>query len=135
MTENDDVSGDRLREAPAARFAGDRHVFDLREELAKLRAEPHAGARGHRQVTLFHRPPVGHVLFAFEPGAVLKRHQADGLVTIQALEGQIVVETDAGETPLHAGQLLTLSPKVPHAVRAPERAAMLLTVAMEKLGQ
>jgi quercetin dioxygenase-like cupin family protein len=105
-------------------------MLDLPAELARLRAEPHRGAGGHRQVTLFHRPPLSHVLFSFEAGGTLKRHAADGQVTIHVLEGHLVVDTDAGRHTLRAGQIMILSQKVAHAVRAPEPSAMLLTVAM-----
>ena len=53
-------------------------------------------------------------------------------MTIQVVEGRLVVETDAGEHDLRAGQVLVLNPKVAHAVRALEASAMLLTVAMEE---
>lgn len=122
---------ERLRVAPVERFAGDSRVLDLRAELARLRAEPHPGVRGHRQVALFHRPPVGYVLFSFEAGGVLKRHAADGLVTIQVLEGRLVLEVEGRDHDLGAGEVLILNPNVPHAVRAVEAGAMLLTVHME----
>jgi quercetin dioxygenase-like cupin family protein len=135
MDEPQKPPADRLRVPPTARFAGESHVFDLTAELVRLRAEPHPSVRGHRQVTLFHRPPFSHVLFSFDAGGALKRHTADGLVTIHVLEGHITVETDAGGTALRAGQVLVLNAKVAHAVQAPEASAMLLTVAMENRGE
>jgi quercetin dioxygenase-like cupin family protein len=127
-----DEDSARLREAPVGRFAGESHEFDLHARLEALRAEPHPGVRGHRQVTIFHRKPVAHVLFAFESGGHLDRHLAAGLVTIHVLEGRLIVEADGAEHELGAGHVLVLNPSVPHAVRAPERGAMLLTVVMEE---
>src|SRR5690348_15720368 len=72
----------RPRPHPAERFAGDSHVFDLNEELRRLRAELHPGQGGHRQVTIFHRAPVSKVLFAFEANGELSDHAANGLVSI-----------------------------------------------------
>jgi quercetin dioxygenase-like cupin family protein len=131
MNEREGLFPDRLRVAPDVRFAGESHAFDLAAELARLRAEPHAGVHGHRQVTLFHRPPVAHVLFSFDAGGGLERYAADGLVTIQVVEGHIVVERDAGDNALHAGQVLVLNPTLAHAVHALEASAILLTVVME----
>jgi quercetin dioxygenase-like cupin family protein len=131
MTEPQESYPDRLRVAPAVRFAGESHVFDMHAELARLRTEPHPGKHGHRQVTLFHRPPVAHVLFSFDAGGSLERHAGHGLVTIQVVEGQIVVETDVGDNTLSAGQVLILKPSLAHAVRALEPSAVLLTVVME----
>ena len=74
---------------------------------------------------------MAHVLFSFDEGGTLKRHAAEGLVTIQVVEGRIVVETDAGDYDLGAGQVLVLNPTLAHAARALEASAMLLTVVME----
>lgn len=123
---------DRLRPHSAERFAGDSHFFDLGSALQQLRAEPHSAQRGHRQVTLFHRTPVTHALFAFDQGGGLPDHSANGLVTIQALEGNLTVQA-AGETHrLQAGMLVILKPNIRHSVHAEEPSAMLLTVCLEK---
>lgn len=121
-------SPDRLRTAPAERFAADTLSFNLRQSLRGLRAEPHPARDGHRQVTIFHKTPVTHVLFAFDAGGALGRHSTSGLVTIHALEGRLLVHADGVPHELPAGQLLVLRPDVPHDVRAEEASAMLLTV-------
>lgn len=45
----------RLRPAPAKRFAGPEHRIELESELAALRREPHDGKDKHRQITVFRR--------------------------------------------------------------------------------
>ena len=133
MKENDEgQTSDRLRPQPEERFAGVARTIDLGAALAALRAEEHEGQAGHRQITLFHRPPVAHVLFAFDPGGALKEHAANGLVTIHVLEGRMKVGADGVEHDLPAGQVLILNPGVLHDVRAVEGGAMLLTVHMEE---
>jgi quercetin dioxygenase-like cupin family protein len=127
---DDDQKGARLREAPVDRFAGNSHAFDLSEALAQLRAEGHLAKGGHRQITVLHRAPVAHVLFAFEPGGKLEKHSARGEVTIHVLEGRILVEADGRDHDLRPGHLLILGPNVLHDVRASEASAMLLTVHM-----
>ncbi len=133
MTQNEEgQTTDRLRPQPEERFAGVARTFDLGAALAALRAESHEAHDGHRQITLFHRPPVAHVLFAFDPGGALKEHAASGLVTIHVLEGRMGVWADGLEHDLSAGQVLILNPGVLHDVRAVEGGAMLLTVHMER---
>ena len=122
---------ERLRPAPVERFAGEIHVFDLNEALQKLRAEAHAAESGHQQITIFHRPPVAKVLFAFESGGELADHAANGLVTIHALEGHLMVQAAEQTHELEAGMIVILSPNVHHSVRAEQVSAMLLTVYME----
>jgi quercetin dioxygenase-like cupin family protein len=129
MTDTDITpSPERMRTAPAERFAGEAHSFDLSRALRDLRAEPHPARDGHRQVTIFHHTPVTHVLFAFDAGGTLGRHSTGGLVTIHALEGRLLVHADGVPHQLAAGELLILRPDVPHDVRAEEPSAMLLTV-------
>lgn len=126
------MSEDRLRTPPSERFAGNRHLFSLADALAELRAEDHPARDGHRQITLFHRGSVAQVLFSFDAGGRLDQHSAGGLVTIHALEGRLEVEADGHDYKLAEGDVLILDPDVPHDVRAPERAAMLLTVHLER---
>lgn len=122
------MSDDRLRTPPTERFAGDTHVFSLTDALAKLRAEDHPARDGHRQITLLHRPQVTQVLFWFEAGGHMDEHRAHGVVTIHVLEGELRVEADGADHELGAGEMIILDPDVPHDVRAPSDAAMLLTV-------
>src|SRR5688572_16468867 len=100
----------RLRVSPLGRFATASRLLDLPAELARLRTESHAVRNGHRQVTLFHRTPVALVLFAFDAGGSLKRHSANGLVTIHVLDGRLVVEAAGSNYELMAGHALVLNP-------------------------
>ncbi len=131
MNERTDDTTERLRTPPAERFSGDIHDFDLSATLSELRREDHPAKDGHRQITIFRRAPVTHVLFAFDPGGRLAEHSTTGLVTIHVLEGRLRVRADAEEHDLPAGRMLILSPGVPHDVRALESSAMLLTVHLQ----
>ena len=121
----------RLRRAPVERFAGTEHVYNLAEIAAQLRAEPHPGTDGHRQMTIAHHGSVALVLFDFEADGRLVDHVADGLVTIQALTGHVQVRTSGGDHELGAGTLLVLSPGVAHDLYASVPSQVLLTVHME----
>jgi quercetin dioxygenase-like cupin family protein len=121
----------RLRRAPVERFAGTEHVYNLAESAAQLRAEPHPGTDGHRQMAIAHHGSVALVLFDFEADGRLVDHVADGLVTIQALAGHVQVRTSEGEHELGAGTLLVLSPGVAHDLHASVPSQVLLTVHME----
>ena len=121
----------RLRRAPVERFAGTEHVYNLAEIAAQLRAEPHPGTDGHRQMAIAHHGSVALVLFDFEADGQLVDHVADGLVTIHALAGHVQVKTSEGEHELDAGALLVLSPGVAHDLHASVPSQVLLTVHME----
>lgn len=119
---------ERLRQHPEERLASPVELVDLPSRAAQLRAEPHAAVSGHRQIALFRRGPVTLVLYAFEPGGVLKEHRAEGVVTIHVLAGQLDVTVAGTNHRLQPGQLLALAPGVPHTVSAPVLSEMLLTV-------
>lgn len=126
-----DHESERLRPAPAERFAGSEHLYDLAGIAAQLRAEPHAAIDGHRQMTIVRHGSVALVLFDFEAGGRLVNHVADGLVTIQTLAGQVRVGTPEGDKELVAGSLLVLAPGVVHDLHASVSSQVLLTVNME----
>jgi quercetin dioxygenase-like cupin family protein len=122
---------DRLRVAPLGRSRRATRLIDIAGALAQLRRESGAVRNGHRQVTLFHRTPVSHVLFAFDHMGTLPRHSVNGVVTIQVLDGRLVVEADGSSHELRTGHMLVLNPNVAHAVHAVGSSVMLLTVDME----
>lgn len=126
--------GRRLRRAPAERFAGPEHLFDLSAVADGLRSEPQTVRDGHRQITLFRRDDFALVLFDFDAGGVLSDHAAEGYVAIQALSGSLQVSTPGGNHALDAGSVLVLAPGVRHDVAASVPSRMLLTVNLVRSG-
>jgi quercetin dioxygenase-like cupin family protein len=122
------TQSERLRPHPEERFLPPAQAFDLEQAARALRAEPHAAVEGHRQIAVFRRGPVTLLLFAFDADGVLKEHRTEGVVTIQALTGRLVVVVDEEAYDLTAGRLLALAPGIPHTVRALEPSDLLLTV-------
>ena len=116
----------RLREHPEARFAAERHQFDLSAAARELAAEPATPVRGHRQKTLYRHGRLTVALFAFDPGASLPSHTAAGAVTINVLQGRLRVKTPGGEHDLPAGNLLVLAPGVRHDVAAADEPSIML---------
>jgi len=119
---------DRLRPHPEDRLASAVQVVSFAATAARLRAEPHAPVSGHRQIAVFRHGPVTMLQFVFEAGGLLKEHQADGVVTIQALTGRLMVIAEEEPHELGPGELVALAPGVLHSVRAIEASEMLLTV-------
>ena len=119
---------DRLRPHPRERLAAAVGRIDLAEETARLRAEPHPGTRGHRQLALVRRGPVSLILFVFDAGGLLTEHRTEGEVTIHALAGRLAVDTGGGVLEIGPGEIVSLAPGETHSVRAVEESEMLLTV-------
>ena len=114
------------RTRPAQRFAGAEHFIDLPGVITRLRAEKHPG--GHQQEAIYKSGPVTVAVFVFDAGGHLREHRADGLVTIQLLDGSLLLHTPEHTYDLVPGGLVTLAPGVPHSIQAHKPGAMLLTI-------
>jgi quercetin dioxygenase-like cupin family protein len=127
---SDTPDAERLRESPRERFGSAENMFDMAGALRKLRGEASPERAGHKQITLDQYGPVTVVLFAFDEGGSLKDHKAAGVVTIQALEGDLTVRTDTQEYKLGPKMMVMLSPNVRHSLDANTACAVLLTVCL-----
>ena len=104
--------------------------LNLARELEGLRKLDAGGAGGHRAKTLAKYPDMRLVLIALEAGGRVDTHKAPGRVSIHALEGLLSIRlSDGQKVELRAGGILQIAPNVAHDVQAPERSAMLVTIA------
>ncbi len=127
---DDFLEENRLRVKPEERFGYHETLIDLPGALRELRAEASVTRHGHKQITVDQWGPLTLVLFAFEEGGSLDDHKAAGVVTIQALEGELAVRTEAGEYRLLPNMMVVLAPNVRHSVVAAQESAMLLSVCL-----
>ena len=118
----------RLRPPPRERLAASIQVIDFAETSARLRAEQHCSASGHRQIAIVRHGPVSLILYAFEKNGVLKQHRAAGVVTMQVLAGRIEISAAGVIHDVKPGEVVALAPEVLHSVRALLVSDMLLTV-------
>jgi len=129
------MTDERPRTAPSERFAIDHLAFDLHAEAAALEAEPTPKQHGHRQKTLFKSSGRTVALFVLDAGASLAEHATGGIVTVQAIEGELDITAGGAATGgvgyhVRAGMLLVMAPDVRHDVRATSRAVFLLQVSL-----
>jgi quercetin dioxygenase-like cupin family protein len=126
---SDATSNDqRLRPHPEDRFAPQQIQIDLNATVARLRAEPQSGERGHRQETLYRQDGLTIALFLFERFTHLPPHRATGVVNMHILRGRLKITVEKQVHELGSGQMLVLACGVEHAVAAEEESEMLLTV-------
>ncbi|HLS47655.1 MAG TPA: AraC family ligand binding domain-containing protein [Gemmatimonadales bacterium] len=68
---------------------------------------------------LAHDHPDGRlVVFRLEPGQQVATHTSSSSVSLAAVSGSGFVRGEDGERPITAGQIATLLPEEPHAMRA-----------------
>lgn len=133
MNPRNDNINDRTRTHPQERFAPLAQVFDFIAVADEMAREPSATTQRHRQKTLYRHGQTSLALFRFEAGAELREHRANGTVFIQVLDGRITVQAQGARHELTSGQVLVMSPGVPHDLHAEEPARMLLTVCLQPL--
>ena len=109
------------------RVAGEMLSFVLPDEMANVRRELEA-ASGRIARTLIKNGPLSVTLVGVKAGGELKEHSAKGPITIQVVEGSVVLESGGSRQPLSTGMLLSLDGGVPHAVTSERGAIFLLTV-------
>jgi quercetin dioxygenase-like cupin family protein len=71
-------------------------------------------------------------LFAFDKGQSLSEHSAPFDAVVQIVDGQGELIIGGQTVPATAGQMVVMPADVPHAVKAPERFKMLLTMLKAK---
>lgn len=128
------MTDDRLRTAPAERFAAHYLVFDLKREAAALETKHTTNKHGHQQKTLYKHASHSVALFVLDAGATLPEHAAAGTVTVQAIEGDLELTVINQPNQLTPGMTLVMVPGVRHSVRSDTRAVFLLQVSLEARG-
>ncbi len=105
-------------------------TFDLPAILAEIKEEPTWHSSKRNAVTLLKQPGWRVVLIALQAGTEIASHRTNSAVSLHALEGLLMVQVVGEKTfTLAAGQLVTVSPGLEHALQAPVESAFLLTIA------
>ena len=116
---------------PEERFAGDTGFVDLSTMAGELIREAGGSKHGHAQQTLYKHGHTTVALFGFVPGGELTRHSVSGVVTIQVIAGDVLLETPDGQHRMPSGHLARFAPGTEHEVRADAEAAILVHVALD----
>jgi len=116
------------REHEVGTLAAPLLTLDLNREIEQLRSEGRWQS-GHTAKTLAKYPDLRVVLIVMKAGGRLERHQTEGRISVQTLDGKIRFNTAERSVDLPAGQMLTLERSIPHDVESAIDSAFLLTIA------
>src|SRR5690554_4574739 len=103
--------------------------IDLNAYLQQIKSEKAWKDTDRNVITVCKTKGMSIVLFALHKGAELKRHTAQGVISVQVLQGKIRFDSDEESLERAKGQLLMLHEKIPHSVLALEESVFLLTIA------
>ena len=125
---------EKHNEATQQRPEGDRPVdaalvtIDLPMFIKQIKKEsPWKGSK-RNAITVFKTNGLRIVLIALHKGGEMRRHIADGIISVQVLEGQMQFNTDVKSVELNKGQMLALHERIPHSIMAVKETIFLLTL-------
>jgi len=128
---------EKSNEATAKRPQGDRMLdaklvnIDLNSLVEQVRTEEQWVNSDRNAITVFKTDGMRIVLIALHKGAEMARHTANGMISVQVLEGEMLFNTDEQPVELSKGQMLALHKGIPHSVLAKEETIFLLTLTTE----
>ena len=113
--------GSRMIDAPLVNI-------DLPLLMAQIKEETSWKDGKRNAITVFKTNDLRIVLIALHEGSEMARHIADGIISVQVLEGRIQFITDEKSVELDKGQMLALHERIPHSVKALAESMFLLTL-------
>lgn len=127
---------EKYTDATPQRPEGDRSIdaslvsIDLPLYMEQIKQEPSWKTSKQNAITVFKTNRLRIVLIALHEGTEIARHTAEGIISIQVLEGHIKFTTDQQSLELTNGQMLALHERIPHSVLAIKEAMFLLTLTL-----
>jgi len=114
-------AGAHLLDAPVVQI-------DLRARGAQLKTEAPWSTSDRNAITLYKTDELRVALIALHEGAEMAEHSANGVLTVQVLEGEIDFRTEGKTNKLTEGQMVCLHRGLPHAVYATRESIFVLTL-------
>ncbi|MBK5270527.1 MAG: hypothetical protein JJE22_05895 [Bacteroidia bacterium] len=113
--------GERIMDAALVTIDLSSFTKQIREEKAWKDSDRNA-------ITVFKTDGMRIVLIALHKDAEMIKHTAEGIISVQVLEGQILFTTKEQSVALGKGEMLALHKNVPHSVLATKETIFLLTL-------
>jgi quercetin dioxygenase-like cupin family protein len=113
--------GARLMDAPLV-------SMDIPEFIKLIKTEATWQNSDRNAMTVYKTNGMRIVLIALHEDAVLKKHTAEGIISVQVLEGEIIFSTDSQSVVIKKGQMIALHKGLPHSVKAIKESVFLLTL-------
>ncbi|HMR18825.1 MAG TPA: cupin domain-containing protein [Sphingobacterium sp.] len=106
--------------------------MDLLEFMKQIKNETTWVESDRNSMTLFKSEIMRVVLIGLRENAEVKPHKANGVITVQVLEGKITFTTAQQTVQIEKGQMIALQENIVHSVKALTESCFLLTLAMSK---
>lgn len=114
--------GGRLIDAPLVSIDIPQYIKQLKSEAAWTNGDRNA-------ITVFKTQEMRIVLIALHEDAIISKHVAEGMISVQVIEGEINFNTDAQSVLIKKGHMIALHKGMYHSVAATKESVFLLTIA------
>lgn len=135
---NNEVNIEIKSNHPTPKRPGAEHILDapfvemnLEELIKQIKSEATWAERDRNSLAIFKSDTMRIVLIGLHKNAELKPHKAEGVISVQVLEGEIDFKTEQQVAHLTKGQMITLHENITHSVTARKESIFLLTLAMK----
>lgn len=115
--------GERILNAPLVQM-------NLEEFIKQIKSETTWADSDRNSVTLFKSETMRIVLIGLHENAELKPHKANGVISVQVIEGKIEFTAEEQITHLEQRQMIALQENIIHSVKALTESFFILTLVM-----
>ncbi len=106
--------------------------INLDKFIKQIKAEKTWTDNHHSSMTVFKSETMRIVLIGLHKDAQLKPHKANGVISVQVLEGKVNFITEQHTALIEKGQMIALQANITHGVVALKESFFLLTLAINK---
>ncbi|HQY20025.1 MAG TPA: cupin domain-containing protein [Ignavibacteria bacterium] len=117
--------GNRVLNAPLVEISISEFIDQIKNETTWADSD-------RNSVTIFKSETMRIVLIGLHENAELKPHKANGVISVQVIDGKINFITDQQSTIIEKGQMIALQENITHSVIALTESFFLLTLAMNR---
>lgn len=104
--------------------------MNLSDVIKQIKSETTWSDSDRNAVTLFKSETMRIVLIGLHENAELKPHKANGVISVQVVQGEIDFTTEQQNTHLEQGQMIALRENIIHSVKALKESFLLLTLVL-----
>lgn len=104
--------------------------MNLQNFIIQIKSEKTWETSDRNAVTIFKSETMRIVLMGLHENAILKEHKANGVISVQVIEGKVNFSTDQDSVDMEVGQMIALESNIVHKVTAIKESFFLLTLAM-----
>lgn len=125
-------SNDSTRQRPEGNRGLNAQLVEMKlyEFIDQIKNETTWTDSDRNSITIFKSETMRIVLMGLHENAELKPHKANGVISVQVLEGKINFITEQQSALIEKGQMIVLQENIIHSVVALTESFFLLTLAM-----